>query len=396
MITREALRILSNNLTFAMNVNRNYDDQFGRHGAMIGQTVNIRKPAKYLTTVGPVVNIQAQNETYVPLVLNNQWQVSLSFTSAEMSLSIDDFSERVIKPAIVNLANTVDAYGFAQLNSIYNATGTPGVALSNNKTFLDAGTVLDLNLAPRDDMRTMLVDPATQAFAVYNGTTLFNPAAVISDQYIAGQMGDAYGFNWFMDQQIPTHTVGTYGGSPIVNGLNQTGSSLITNGWTATTTSLNVGDIFTIGNVFRVNDQSKAAQTQLQQFVVTAQTVTDSSGNSTISISPPIQDATFGAQQNVSVAATTNDVITVLGASGVTSQQSVAFHRDAFVLGIAPLVVPPAGVVQAGVETDPQTGLSIRMIMSYDIRSDQFITRFDILGGWAILYPQLATRIFTS
>jgi hypothetical protein len=394
MITREALRVLSNNLTFTMNVNRGYDDQFGRHGAMIGQTVNIRKPAQYLGRRGPIVSIEAQNETYVPLVLNTQYGVDLSFTSAELSLSLDDFSERVIKPAIVHIANMIDGDGLLLLNQIYNQVGTPGTALTNNQVFLQAGVVLDQNLAPRDNLRSMVLDPATQAFAVFQGTTLFNPNNVISEQYKSGQMGNAYGFDWYMDQQAPTHTNGTYGGSPAVNGANQTGSSLITNGWTATTTSLNVGDIFTIAGVYRVNAQSKLPQTTLQQFVVTAQTVTDGSGNSTIAIAPAI--ITSGSLQNVSNSPGATAAITVVGASGVTTQLSVAFHRDAFVFGCAPLVVPPKGVVEAAIETDPQTGLAIRMIQSYDVRTDQFISRFDLLGGWATLYPQLAVRIATT
>lgn len=393
MITREALRVLSNNLTFTGNVNRNYDDQFGRSGAKIGQTVNIRKPARYNGRVGTAISIEAQNETYTPLVLNTQRGIDLDFTTAELALSLDDFSQRVLTPAIVQIANAVDADGLALLNSVYNQVGTPGVALTNNRFALDAGVVLDNNLAARDGMRTMVVDPATQAFASFNGTTLFNPMSTISEQYRRGQMAEAYGFEWYMDQNAPSHTVGTYGGTPVVNGGGQTGASLVTNGWTATTTSLNVGDVFTIAGVYRVNPQTKIRQSQLQQFVVTANSVTDGSGNSTISISPAI--ITSGALQNVSNSPASGAAITVSGASGVTTQQSVAFHRDAFVFGTADLHLP-GGVEMAYVAKDPELGLSIRAIRQYDIRTDQVICRFDILYGFATLYEQLACKIATN
>jgi hypothetical protein len=195
-----------------------------------------------------------------------------------------------------------------------------------------------------------------------------------------------------MDQNAPSQTNGTYSGTPAVNGLNQTGSSLITNGWGSGVSAMTAGTVFTIAGVFAVNPQTKATLGVLQQFVALTNT-TDTTGSMTLTVSPSI--VASGAFQNVSRAPTTGDLITVAGATGVTTQLSGAFHRDAFVMGVADLDVP-GGTDMAYRASDPQTGLSVRVIRDYNVVTDQWITRFDILFGFNTLYEQLACRIATS
>jgi hypothetical protein len=394
MITKESLRVLTGSLKFVTNVNQGYDDQFAIKGAKIGQTVNIRKPSRYNGRTGRVVSIEAQTETYVPLTLDQQYGVDLSFTSAEQTMSLDMYSDRVIKPAMANIANRIDGYGFNYLTKIYNQVGTPGSAVTNLSTYLAAGTKLDQTLTPRDGTRVFVADPYTQATATGLGLNLFNPQAKISDTYTTGMMPltDALGFKWFMDQNAPIHTNGAYAGTPVTNGAGQTGSTLVTDGWAAGASTLTAGTVFTIQNVRAVNPQTKATLAALQQFVVT-ETVSDTAGAMSISFSPAI--VASGAFQNVSAAPGDGASITVEGASGVSTQLSGAFHRDAFVFGCTELDVP-GGTDMAFRATDPETGLSVRVIRDYNVVTDQFITRFDILFGFNTLYEQLACRVATS
>ncbi len=393
MITKESLRVLTGSLKFATNVNNGYDNEFGIKGAKIGQTVNIRKPARYTGRTGPVINVESQTETYVPLTLDQQYGVDLSFTSAEQTLSLDMYSDRVIKPAMANIANRIDGYGFNYLKQCYNQVGTPGSAVTALSTYLAAGVKLDNTLTPRDGLRVLVADPGTQATATGLGVNLFNPQPEISAQYRTGQLTDALGFRWFMDQNAPTHTNGAYGGTPAVNGTNQSGSTLVTNGWASGASTMTAGTVFTIAGVYAVNPQTKATLGALQQFVVTS-TVSDTAGAMSLSVSPSIVGP-GSAFQNVSKLPTTGDLLTVAGATGVTTQLSGAFHRDAFVMGVADLDVP-GGTDMAYRASDPQTGLSVRVIRDYNVVTDQWITRFDILFGFNTLYEQLSCRIATS
>lgn len=395
MITRESLRVLTGNLKFATNVNRGFNDEFAIKGAKIGQTLNIRKPARYNGRTGPVVSLEAQTETYVPLTLDQQYGVDLAFTSAEQTMSLDLYSQRVIKPAMAQIANRIDAFVASQARKVYNQVGTPGTAISSLTSqqrldlVLASGVKLDNTLTPRDGTRSFLMDPGTQAALAGAGVTLFNPAGVISDQYRTGQLTEALGFGMYMDQNLPIIGASTYAGTPKVNGAGQSGSSLVTDGWTSGASTLTEGAVFTIAGVYAVNPQSKAVLRDLQQFVVTA-TVSDSSGAMSIGISPAI--VASGAFQNVSAAPADNADITVAAATGVATPLSVAFHPDAFVAGFAELDVP-GGVDMAARETDPDTGVSVRIVRQYDIVTDRWITRFDTLFGANTLYEQLAVRV---
>lgn len=384
MITREALRVLENNLSFTKGVNREYDDQFGRSGAKIGDTLNIRKPVRYIGRTGTALAVENVTETSVPLVLNTQRGVDMNFTSKELALSIDEFSKRIIKPAIASIANAIDADGLALYQSVYNAVGTPGTAPTGLRPFLDAGAKMDNEACPRDDQRSLVIDPYTQASVVDNLKGLFQSSTDISKQYRSGQMGTAAGFDWSMDQNCQSRTVGTAAADTItVNGASQTGAVLTVAGLTGT---LNVGDVFTIAGVYAVNPQNRQNTGQLRQFVVTANTT----GGTTIPIAPAI--VTTGAYQNVTASPASLAPVTVLGVSGTVGKVGLAYHRDAFTFACADLQLP-GGVDMAARVSDKQLGMSIRMVRAYDINQDQFPCRLDILYGWKAIYPELACRI---
>ena len=224
---------------------------------------------------------------------------------------------------------------------------------------------------------------------------LFQQASEIASQYRKGAMGTAAGFDFYMDQNVTTHTVGPLGGTPTVNGADQTGSAIITQAWTsAAARRLNRGDVITFADVFHVNPQSRQSNAVLQQFVVTSNFDSDGSGDGTVNIDPPI--ITSGAFQTVSASPANAAAILTFGQALSTQDtvtpQGLAFHQDAFTLASADLPLP-SGVDMAARVADKQLGLSIRMVRAYDINQDQFPCRLDILYGWAALRPELACRV---
>jgi P22 coat protein - gene protein 5 len=396
MITRESMRVLENNLKFTKGVNRQFDDKFGVEGAKIGSTLNIRLPARYVGRSGPVLSVENQTETYVPLTLSQQFGVDVQFTSADLELSMDDFSERYLAPAMAAVANKIDRDGMAQALNVYQTVGVPGTTPAALSTYLAASAKLKFAAAPEDNLRSIVIDPNAEASIVNNLTTLFNPSQEISDQYKDGSMGRAIGFKWNADQNVNSYTTGPQGGSPQVAAVPASGaSSISTQGWTASAAvRLNVGDIFTMAGVYAVNPQSRATTGQLQQFVVTSQFSSSGSGTGTVSFAPAIVSS--GQFQNVTALPAVNAAITVLDAAGnpgnTVSPMNLAFHRDAFVLGTADLPLPK-GVDMASRVSDKKVGVSIRMVRAYDIVNDMFPCRLDVLYGWSTVYPQLAVRI---
>jgi hypothetical protein len=389
MITREALRVLKNELTFTSLVNRQYDSRFGKEGAKIGTTINVRIPPRYIGRTGQALQLENATETSKPVRLTTQFGVDISFSSQDLALHIDDFSKRFLRPAIATIANRIDYDGLQLYKTVGNSVGTPGTTPAVNSVFLDAGVKLDNLAAPRSS-RQVVMNPAAHGAMVYGNQALFNPSAQLEKQYRTGQIaGRLLGFeSWNMDQNVARHTVGTYAGTPLVNGANQTGASLITDGWTSTT--LKRGDVFTIAGVNAVNPQSRVSTGQLQDFVVTADS-TDSAGALTIPISPSI--VTSGAFQTVTGSPADNAALTLKGTSATEYPQNLVFHEDAFVLATADLPLP-GGVDMASRMSDEDTGLSIRLVRAYDINTDQFPCRLDVLYGWSELYTETACRVW--
>lgn len=413
-ITNEALMVLENELTFSSNVVREYDDQFAVNGAKIGNTLNIRRPARYIGTSGAALNVEDFYESSVPLVLGvpasygDQFHVDTQFTTQDLALSLDNFSSRVLKPAIAAISNRIDYVGLTMAkNSTANIVGAAGTPASALSTYLSAAAYLDSEAAPRDGSRSMTIDPFTNAAIIDSLKTLFNPTNKIGDQYRKGMMGtDSAGLNWFMDQNVITQNFGTWSGAGSTVSADTTGAftGSITSGWAASATitlttaaqtlSLRVGDTFTIANVYAVNPQNRQSYGKLRNFVVTAAAAVGTGGTA-VTISPAI--ITAGQFQNVVVTATSATAAVTpfsAGASGVSvaSPQSIMMHRNAFALATADLEVPK-GVDFSGRASSKESGLSIRIVRQYTIANDALPTRLDVLFGWAPLYGELACRV---
>lgn len=391
MITREALRVLENNLTFTRRINRNFDDKFGVDGAKIGTVVNVRKPPKYEIRRGQALSLQDATETSVPVRLDQQLGVDLQFSSIDLALNIDDFSDRFISPAVARIANEIDSLGLQLYKDVWNSVGTPGITPNALLTYLTAKVKLDNTATPNDGQRSVVITSLMEATLVDALKGLFQQATAIAEQYVKGEMGRTAGFTFYMDQNVATHTVGPLGGAPTVTGAGQTGSSLITGAWTAAAANrLKRGDIFTVAGVNQVKAQSGDDLGVLQQFVVTGDVDSDGAGAATIPIDPPI--IVTGAFKTVTASPANGAALTIVGAANQVTPQGLAFHRDAFTMVSADLPMP-RGVDMAARVSDKQLGISIRLVRAYDISTDNFPCRLDVLLGWSTLRPELACRI---
>lgn len=418
-ITNETLMVLDNEITFSRNVSREYDDRFGIAGAKIGAIANVRKPARFRGTTGAALNVEDFSETYMPVALSTQFHVDTQFTTADLLTSLDDFSGRVIKPAVATIANKVDYDGTTMAwKNTANTVGTPGTPPTASTNFLTAGALLDAEGVSRDGQRVVVLDPWTQASVVGGLQGLFNPQMNIGEMYAKGLMGrNTLGFDWYMDQNIGTFTVGAQGGVPVfstagtssallTSGWSDTGT-LYTTGWSNSTNVLNVGDVISIANVIGVNPQNRATwgNNRARQYVVVPATGTPSAGtyNSTtgaytssgagaLQLTIACCVISGGQFQNVNVAPTNGASITVLGTANAISPQSIAMHKNAFTLAMADLELPD-GVHFAGRASDKKVGMSIRIVRQYTINNDAIPARFDVLYGWAPLYREMAVRI---
>jgi P22 coat protein - gene protein 5 len=388
VISNELLRRFKNNLTFAANVTHEFDEQFNK----IGDTYNMRVPVKLQAVKSATLSVQDVTEVSKPLQLTTQAHSGFQFTSKDLSLTVDRFGDRYLSSAAVALANTFEADGLAMAyQNTFNTVGTPGTTPTALRTYKLAASLMDKQSAPFDGDRTIVINPDAEVEIIDTLKTLFQSSNQIKNQYEKGRMGTAMGADWSMDQNVPTHTVGPLGGAPIVSGASQTGSSLLTSGWTAAAASrLKKGDVFTIANVLMCNPVSGAQYANLQQFVVTADVSSDASGNATIPIYPPITPT--GAYKTVSASPAASAPLTILGAASALTPQNLVFHKEAFAYATAKLELP-SGVHFAGRSVDKDTGLNIRIVSSYDIVNDLFITRADILYGWAPKRNEWSARI---
>ena len=403
-ITNEALMVLENELTFTAEVDRNYDDQFAVVGAKIGATVNVRRPGRFIGTTGPALNVEDFNETSVPVTLSTQFHVDTQFTTQDLALSLDMFSDRVLKPAIAAIANKMDRDGLLMAkNNTANIVGTAGTPPTGLITYLTAAAYLDSEGAPRDGRRSCIVEPFTSATIVDSLKGLFVPNTKIAAQYEKGLMGrDSAGMNWKMDQNVVNQTFGSYATATSFSCNTSTATGFLTSGWASTSTialsvstataGLKQGDVIQIAGVYAVNPQNRQAygSNKLRNFVVTADVTVATSSTTNVTVSPAV--ITAGQFQNVSVTSPGASTVTPFNNTGTVSPQNIIMHRNAFCLAVADLELPE-GVHFAGRASDKEIGLSMRVVRQYTINNDSIPTRLDVLYGWAPLYPELACRV---
>jgi len=393
MIAKEALMAFKNKLGFTSNVNKQYSEEFAVKGAKIGSSVTIRKPPRFTVSDGATLSNQDVTEESTSLSLDSQKHVAFKFSSSELTLSIDKFRERYIDNAVVALANKVDMDGLQMAaQNVYSSVGAPGTTPSAALTYLQAQQKLNEMGCPQDNKRSFHINPAAQTSLVDGLKGLFQSSEKISEQYEKGIMGTALGGKFYMAQNIYAHTSGQRGGTPLTNGATASGaSSIVTDGWTAGVANrVKKGDVFTLAGVYAVNPITKQSTGVLQQFVATADAASDGAGAATIAISPSI--VTSGSTQTVDAVPADNAALTFLSAVSTVNMNNILMHEDAFVLGCADLELPQ-GVHFAAVASDPESGLSIRIVRAYDIAADSFPCRLDVLYGWKAVRPEWACRV---
>ena len=391
MITRKALEILENNLVLTRNVNRQYDDSFAVEGAKIGSTLRIRLPDRALVTDGAALQVQDDNEQYTTLSVASQKHIGVNFTSAELTMQLDDFAERVLKPRISQLASSIDADVANSYKTMFQSVGTPGTVPSTSLVLLQAQQKLNESAAVTSP-RYATVNPAANAGLVEGMKGLFNPTDTISRQFKNGMMGmGVLGFEEInMSQSIKVHTTGTRAAATTVNGNVAQGATTL-NLTGGANEVINAGDVFTIAGIFAVNPQTRESTGSLQQFTVLATNTASGAGAYTaVQVSPAIYDAT-NALATVTTLPTNGLTLTFLGAASTGYAQNLVYHKDAITFATADLLLPQ-GVDMASRQV--HNGISMRVVRQYDINNDRLPCRIDVLYGYSTIRPQMGVRIW--
>jgi hypothetical protein len=372
------------------NVNRQYDDSFAVEGAKIGSTLRIRLPDRALVTDGAALQVQDDNEQFTTLTVSTQKHIGVNFTSAELTMQLDDFAERVLKPRISQLASSIDADVANAYKNIYASVGTPGTTPASSLVLLQAQQKLNEAAAVMSP-RYATVNPAANAGLVEGMKGLFNPTDTISKQFKNGMMGTGVlGFDEInMSQSIKQHTTGNWGTAITVTSTVTTqGQSTLGISFTGSSKTWNVGDVFTIAGVYAVNPQTRESTGSLQQFVVTA--AASGSSTATLNISPALYTAD-NALATVDSFPQASAVVTMLGSAATQYPQNLVYHKDAITFATADLLLPQ-GVDMASRAV--HNGISLRVVRQYDINNDRLPCRIDVLYGFSTIRPQMACRLW--
>jgi len=404
MITRKALDVLHQKLNFVGNVNTQYDDSFAQDGAKIGTSLNIRMPSKYTVRTGATLSAQDHTERSTPLTVNSQYGVDVSFTTKELTMELDDFSDRIVEPAMAQLAAKIEGDAFsAAYKLVSNYTNASTNGLLTYKRFQQGGANITNELGPMSN-RCACLSPDSQVEFNDAVKGLFQASENIRRQYREGMMGRTAGFDVYENTLVPSHTTGTLAGSPVTNGTALGTATTTQNTWSSQTalsidgatsgTTILAGDIITLDGVYDVHPETKTTRGKLKTFVnQTAVTLTTAATAYTVTVKPALIYGSGNAYQNCALSGVTDTdglTATLIGAVGSGFGQDLQFHRDAFVFATADLEdVTKYGAWGSRAQKD---GISMRLAKQWSVSTDIVSTRFDILWGFAGLYPELANR----
>lgn len=396
---KETGRKFEDSVRFVNHIERKYSSEFEQSGAKVGNTINYRVPQQFNVSDGAALDLQNIADTTVPISLTNQKHVDMSWSAWQETTEVDDARNRYINKAAQHLAAAIDALAFSSVyRDVPNAIGTPGTTPSTNLAYLQAGRTLD-DLGAPSDSRCAVLDSEAMIVLVNANLSSFNPSGTISEGFRKGMFGrNVLNIDdWYTTANRPLFTTGaaTSASSPRVNGANQSGTSLITSGWGSGATNLKKGDRIKIAGVYSVNPLSKVSTGRLREFVLTAD-VSDSTGAATLSLYPPI--VASGAYQNVSNVPGDTSVITLWSMADGGTQSATAsptgmiFHKEAFA-GVTADLALPSGGAKARRISSPARGFALRMAETWDVQTDQNITRIDTIVGFATTRPDFAVRV---
>lgn len=396
LVTKIAVKEFLNALIMGQKVDRQLDSQFQK----VGASIQVRRPVMFESSAGAALGTATDiEERAATVVLDRREKVHFEITSQDMTLNVEDMTERYIRPAMEELAQTVETSISGVYPFIGNFTGTPGTTPTTFLTVAQTGAVLSKLGVPMND-RCMFVN-ADAAVALADGLKTVFPESIARKAIEEATVGRYGRFDIYESNSLATHTVGAYGGTPLVNGASQSvtyavggdtnSQSLITDGWTNSTTNvLLAGDVFTIAGVNSVNRRTRVDTGSLQTFSVTANATSGSTtGPATLTITPAM--IISGPYQTVTAAPADNAAITVkTGTAGSSHPQNLAFNKNAITLAMAPLDLPTDGV---SASRQSFKGISIRAVRQYDIGTDKTVFRFDILFGVKAQNSDFAVRL---
>lgn len=396
MITRKALAVLHNKLVLARSVNRQYDDSFAKDGAKIGDTLRIRKPNRYVVSDGATLVKQDVKEQKTSLTVNSQKHVGLDFTVFDLTMNIDQFSERFIEPAMSQLAATVDADLASVFNRIGQSVGTPGTTPATSLVLLSAGQKLNEGAVPTAN-RYATINPAANAALVEGMKGLFNPAGVVSRQFKEGMIGEGIlGLSEInMSQSIRNFRTGTRtNGTTAAAVAAQAATSISLAGLGAAGT-VKKGDVFTIADCFAINPETRESTGSLFQFVALADATADGAGAATVTVYPIYSADAVGLSDKALATVDTlpgnAKAVTFLGAADTGYAQNLIYHKDAFTFATADLTLPRGMDMASRAVHD---GISLRLVRGYDINEDRMSCRIDVLYGFEAIRPEFAVRLW--
>jgi len=405
-VVKEVSRIAQNSLKFGANVTRKYSADFKAGGAKVGSGFSLRLPQRYATTKGQAFQQQGINDVTVRFNITDQANIGISWSTFDATFSVEEVRSRYIKPASIQLANTIDFDGLTRCTPLVaHSVGTPGTTPTSYQTYLDAVTKLR-NVAVPDDDLVAILSPNMHGTLVGNNATTFNPQTQVSEEIRSGLFASRkLGIEaWYYDQNTWQRTTGSSTSfTPLVNQTTFADgmTSIVTDGNASSATTYQVGDKFTIANVNEINPQNYTSTGQLMQLTVT-QAVTSSGVDATIQFQPPLIAVGSGpipnALANVDALPANNAPIIPLGSTITTgagtwtatpTRQGLVYNKEAFVLGMvdADSDLPGADVAMV---SDAETGWSARYVRQYNAQSDQKISRLDCFYGWLAYRPDWA------
>lgn len=402
IVAKRMLTRLQNKLPMITEANKDFQDDLKDSERRDGGIINITKPPLLAVRSGEIMDIQG---VVIPAISTQLVMkgVDVSASQLDLQISYDEVEsgmiDGVLDGAAAALAAQIETDGFNQALNVANTVGTPGTAITDPSILATAGAYITSNGGGIGNTRIGLLNSFQNASFATGVKNYFNPTQVVNKAYADGRLGNGYSFDLYDEPVAGTFTSGTYGGSPVTATALAEGNTVSTSGWTATTTTLNVGDTFTIAGVFNRNPQTKLSTGQLKFFVVATKTVDDGSGNTTITIG---EDGIIlnGPRANViaadgSTTFTSGKALTITsGASNTTSRQSLVYDKNAFTFAMVPLAKMPSNLgVMSTVVKDKMSGISISMKEAYSITTNQRVVRFDVLYTWLTTYGQIATRI---
>ncbi len=405
VIAQKALFHLKNELTFTKNVYSGYSEEYMSqvNGYKKGSAVRIAKPVKYRTKNGATLDLVDTVENNTTVTVDTQEHVALDFTGQELTLDVvsgDAWSERYLKGAVIALANKIDYDGMAEYKNVYNQVGTPGTTPSTYGVLADAALRLDEEAVPQEDRVSILTPKSYWGLAdgELKGVFSENTVETLIRKGFVGKFARA---DFFMDQNTRTHTTGVFttSATPLMNGSTAEGATtLVTNGWNSSSSTVKQGDVFTIDSVYAVNPVSGQSTGELRQFTVTADG-TSAGGALTIAISPTIYSSAAGESvlpyQTIDTLPANDAALNFVGTEGTQYGQNLMYHPNAFACTMVPFATPQSAgqSVMWSTATDPDTGLSITFSAGWDSTNFKEIYRLDVLYGWDTIYPELACRI---